>query len=329
NLLLCLVSQMENVTFTPGLLQTLQVSNSTPGPSLTRSYVVVSQVVRATWYVVIFVLGVASNLLLLLALLHSLREGGASPLHSMTSLLILNSVLADTIFVLYNVPLSFAQSIWWDPRFITAACISSQPVTSLVIFVSFYSMVANCVFRFLGVAHPTSSRGLRRWHMGLSLGVVWLASILTSLPVCFYIRVADVNGTISCVQVMTKAQAILYTILLGAVAFCPAVLLMVALYSKMIHILWSRKGGGGNVRQNKRATVMILTALLAFIVMWIPFWVLIFVVAAAQELQSSPTLIFALGVLALLASSNCFVNPLIYLILSPHYRRRLARMFGC
>ncbi|KAJ1139228.1 hypothetical protein NDU88_005603 [Pleurodeles waltl] len=303
-----------------------------PGLILNEQFVLHANYAFASIYALIFTVGMPGNILMFLILLEGVRKPGAGLLSRTTAPVILNVVLADLGFLFYCVPVMFINTVWEDWRMGLAVCISHKGFFLWCIFVRFYSMLTVSLLRYTAVIHPTYSQSLSHQLMVIICILIWLLSLVVSIPYWMYATPVELKGVASCQVLMTKEQTALYSRLLGGVAFFPATLLMTLCYSNIIYVLWCRKTlivpSESSLRANRKATIMILATVMAFIVMWIPCWVLVFL-AESMTLRPSPSVFLATNMTYFLAYTNCCVNPLIYFSLSDHFQAKLKIMLGC
>ncbi|XP_069488827.1 galanin receptor type 2-like [Ambystoma mexicanum] len=303
-----------------------------PGQGLSEQFVVRSNYAFASFYALIFVIGLPGNILMFQILLQGQRKSGSGVLSRTTAPVIMNVVLSDLAFLLYCVPVMFVNTVWEDWQMGKAMCISHKGLFLWCVFVRFYSMLAVSVLRYAAVIHPTCSRSLSQQLMVGICFLIWSMSLIVSIPYWIYATAFNLKGFASCQVIMTKEQTALYSRLLGGVAFFPATLLIVMCYSSIIYALWCRKTlivhSASSLRANRRATIMILATIVAFIIMWIPCWVLLFL-SETMTFKPSPGVFLATNMTYFLAYTNCCANPIIYFALSDHFQAKLKKLFGC
>nr|XP_033774550.1 C-C chemokine receptor type 8-like [Geotrypetes seraphini] len=289
-----------------------------------------SRYILASVYMFIFVVGIPGNILMLLVLLQNLRRMSTEPLSRLTSPLIINITVSDLVFLFYCIPLTFLNLVTVEWRIGYVVCLTHPAVCLWSNFSSLYSMLAVSVLRYLAVVHPTRSRTLSKKLMTLVCLLIWVVSFMVSFPLWVYSSVAKVHGVLTCVLLMTTQQITLYSRLLAGVAFFPPMSLMILCYLKVIHALWSRKSlivqRTSSLQVNRKATVMILTMVGSFVLMWVPCWLLLFI-TGGRQLALTPTLYVATNMTIALAFANCCISPIIYFGLSDQFRTRLWKLF--
>ncbi|XP_074792589.1 galanin receptor 2a-like [Natator depressus] len=285
--------------------------------------------VFATFCSLILSVGLVGNLLLLLVLIEGLQSSSSSHISILTSTLMVNITVSDLLFLLYNVTvllLTFLQEDW---QMGVAVCVSSQSLSMWTMFCSFYSMVAISILRYVAVVHPTCSFSTSKVQRLLLCMSMWLLGFFVSIPNWLHQRVMAVGDAHYCVLLLTPEQTFLYFLLFGGVAFFPFVLLLLLCYSRIVQSLWcrsTRKGhSSGGTQLNQKATVMILTVVTVFVLMWIPCSVVI-CLSATHRLSQTPAAFVASSLAMVLAYSNCSVSPLICFSLSAQFQGSLKNM---
>ncbi|XP_006034437.1 galanin receptor type 3-like [Alligator sinensis] len=288
-----------------------------------------SRALFASIHILIFLLGMPGNVLLLLVLIPNLRRTSVSHVTRLTGPLLVNIAVLDLIFFLYDVPVMLGNVIFKDWRLGYMVCISHHSLSLWIIFADFYSMLAVSVLRYVAVIHPTRTLSVSQKHIAWACMSIWMLCFLFSIPLWMYYTIVKVGEETYCVNQMTKWHMTLYFRLLGGVAFLPAMLLMILCYSKIICVLWVRRTLGihtaSSLQVNKRATIIALITVVAFVVMWIPYWLVIFLTREDGLLSTAPVYL-ASNLTALLAYANCCVNPIVCFGLSSQYQAGLRKL---
>ncbi|XP_054836379.1 galanin receptor 2b-like [Eublepharis macularius] len=275
-------------------------------------------------------IGFAGNLFMLLVLIEGFQRGSNSSISMMTNTLMVNITVSDLIFLLYNVTVLLFTFVYEDWDMGAAVCISSQSFSMWTMFCSFYSMVATSILRYLAVIHPTYSFSTNRHQRFLFCMLMWFMGFTVSIPNWMHQGVIVIEDARYCMLLMTPKQTYLYFVLFGGIAFFPFVLLLVLCYGRIVQSLWCRRRivvhSSVSIHLNKKATVMILTVLAIFILMWIPCSVVIYL-SATHSLPQTSAAFVASSVSTVLAYSNCSVSPLICFSLSDQFHAGLKKLF--
>ncbi|XP_030077543.1 galanin receptor type 2-like [Microcaecilia unicolor] len=325
---------MKSVAMNETLLTCNNSASTLPVPtahhSLNSSLVIQIQYSIALCLGLVFLLGVTGNIFMLLVLIDNLKNTSSSPISTMTSTFMANVTISDMIFLLYNVPVMLLSFIFKEWELGSAVCISSQGMSMWTMFCSFYTMVATSMLRYLAVVHPQWNLSSSKRQRFALVTLMWLLSFLVSIPNWLNQEVVDIEGATYCVFCMTKAQTFLYFLLFGSIALLPAILLMVGCYWEIIRSLWFHHEKmlhvDSRIHKNRKVTFNITVIVVAFVVMWIPYWVLTCLSAFHRLPQR--LIVFVISSLStLLAYANCCVSPLLYFVLSDKFRFGLWKLF--
>ncbi|XP_067387533.1 galanin receptor 2a-like [Emydura macquarii macquarii] len=285
--------------------------------------------VFASFCGLILLVGLVGNLLMLLVLIEGLQSRSSSQISSLTSTLMINITVSDLLFLLYNVTVLLLTFLWEDWQMGLAVCVTSQSLSMWTMFCSFYSMVATSILRYVAVIHPTCSFSTSKVQRLLLCISMWLLGFFVSIPNWMHQRVMEIGDTHHCMLLMTPEQTFLYFVLFGSVAFLPFVLLLFLCYSRIVQSLWCRNMHvvqvPGSARLSQKATVMILTVVTVFVLMWIPCSVVIYL-SATRCCSQTPAAFVASSLAMVLAYSNCSVSPLICFSLSDQFQSDLKKL---
>ena len=132
-----------------------------------------------------------------------------------------------------------------------------------------------------------------------------------------------------------KKDGQLYSIFVYILLYCVPVLIMVFTYGAIAHRLWFQRQIfptsenpsqiARNVAQKKKITKLLIVLVLAFTILWLPFFTYSMYIEFLDDVTSSQRL--KMAVLQLVGYSNCCVNPLIYNNLNNNFKREFRRMF--
>lgn len=277
------------------------------------------------------VIGFAGNLLMLLVLIEGFQSSSSSSssISMMTNTLMVNITISDFIFLLYNVTVLLFTFVYEDWSMGTAVCVSSQGFSMWTMFCSFYSMVAASILRYMAVVHPTYSFSTNRLQRFLLCMLMWFMGFMVSVPNWMHQGVIVIEDARYCILLMTPKQTYLYFVLFGGIAFFPFVLLLTLCYGRIAWSLWCRKmvvvHSSVSIRLNKKATIMVLTVLAIFMLMWIPCSVVTYL-SASHSLPQTSAAFVASSIFTMLAYSNCSVSPLICFALSDQFQTALKKL---
>ncbi|XP_015267588.1 PREDICTED: galanin receptor type 1-like [Gekko japonicus] len=274
-------------------------------------------------------IGFAGNLFMLLVLIEGFQSSSSSSISMMVNTLMVNITISDLIFLLYNVSVLLFTFVYENWNMGAAVCTSSQSFSMWTMFCSFYSMVATSILRYVAVVHPTYSFSTNRLQRFLLCMLMWFMGFTVSVPNWMHQGVIVIEDVRYCMLLLTPKQTYLYFVLFGGIAFFPFMLLLVLCYGRIVQSLWCRKmlvlHSSVSIHLNKKATIMILTVLAVFILMWIPCSVVIYL-SASHSLPQTSAAFVASSVSTVLAYSNCSVSPLICFSLSDQFQAGLKKL---
>ncbi|XP_038235437.1 galanin receptor 2a-like [Dermochelys coriacea] len=314
-------------------------SNTSAGNSssseLSDLFLLQSRRLFASIYFLIFLLGMPGNVLLLLVLIPDFMRTGANHLSRLTGPLQVNIALLDLLFFLYNVPVMFGNVLFEGWHLGYMVCVTYNSLSLFIIFADFYSLLAVSLLRYMAVIHPTRTLAVSQRLIAWACMFIWALSFLFSIPLWIHYTTVEMEGETYCMNQMPKQQLSLYFRLLGGMAFLPPMLVMILCYSSIIFTLWIRRGlavhTASSLQVNRRATVMALVTVVTFVVMWVPYWLVVFLMKDDEWLTTGPTYL-ASNLTTLLAYANFCINPIICFSLSSQGQaglRKLVRWTGC
>ncbi|XP_062993462.1 galanin receptor type 1-like [Elgaria multicarinata webbii] len=289
-----------------------------------------SKNVFAVFYGLLFLLGMPGNILLLLVLIRGVQRKSGSHVARLTEPLFINIVALDLLFFLYNIPVMFANVIFKDWRLGHLLCVANHSLSLWISFADFYSMLVVSLLRYAAVIHPMRVMSVSPKQMALACVFIWVVCLLLSAPLCIHSEMIHVEEEAFCVNRMVGKEMNLYLQLLGGLGFLPPLLLMIFCYSKIISTLRVRRilsiHSASSLQVNWRATVMALITVVALVVMWVPYWLVIFFIKYNGLLAPAP-MYLAYHLTSLLAFANRCVNPIICFCLSYQFQARLKNLF--
>ncbi|XP_053248834.1 galanin receptor type 3-like [Podarcis raffonei] len=309
-------------------------SNSSAGnvtsSGLSDLFLLYSKNVFAVLYVLFFLLGMPGNGLLLWILFRGLQRKSGSHISRLTEPLFLNIVILDLLFLLYNAPVMFGNILFRDWRLGRLLCVTTHSFSMWVSFAAFYSMLAIALLRYTAILHPMRVMPISQKQIAIACGLIWVTCLIFSTPLWINYEIIHVEGQMYCVNQMARKEVNLYLQLLGGVGFLPPTLLMVFCYLRIICTLKVRRGlsmhTASSLQVNWRASVMALVTMVTLVVMWLPYWLVIFFIKYDQLLTTAP-MYLAYHLTSLLAFANRCINPMICFCLSFQFQARLRNLF--
>lgn len=282
-----------------------------------------TRVFLPSFYTVVFVVGLAGNVLLFIVLIMHIKKK-----KKMTDVYLLNLVVSD-FFLLLTLPfwaLHIAQWVTWD-----ILC----PVLSAMYTVNLYSGVffVSCMSldMYLQVVQTCSHRGFTTWRKSvLILLVLWVLSILLSIPDGLFTTTRHIrNKTIMCAHDYGQKHLlwkIVFRVIQNILGFLLPFLFMTFCYSRIVCVLTKSKMPG-----SRRALCLVFTLVGVFFVLWSPYNVVLILhslqdVGVIRSCGSSRQLDYAVQITESLTFVHCCLNPLLYAFVKKRFRLYLRKI---
>ncbi|KAF7705609.1 hypothetical protein HF521_020895 [Silurus meridionalis] len=288
----------------------------------------VESAIIASVFALIFVLGTVGNCLVLAVLLRNGQMNSKT-----TNMFILNLGLADLCFILFCVPLQatiYAMDEWVFGAFV---CKMVHFLIYLTMYASVFTLTAVSLDRYLAICYPLHARELRTPHNTLaSIGVVWTLSLVFSSPYFSYYQQMDLNGTTVCVPawgIQNRKAMDICTFVFG---YLIPVLVLGLTYARTIRYLWTSVDLVQEVCDSRlakrRVTKMIVIVAVLFCLCWLPHHLIIMCMWFGHFPLNHAT--YVLRILShLVAYTNSCLNPIVYALVSKHFRKGFRKVFGC
>ncbi|NXN43579.1 ACKR2 protein, partial [Rhinoptilus africanus] len=276
-----------------------------------------SRVFLPSFYTVVFLVGLAGNVLLFIVLVVYIRKK-----KKMTEVYLLNLVVSD-FFLLLTLPfwaLYISQGVAWD-----VLC----PVLNAMYTVNFYSGIffVSCMSldMYLQIVHACSPRSsMTQKKSVLVLVVVWVLSILLSIPDGLFTSTRQTHHkTIMCTHDYGQKHLfwkVVFRIIQNILGFLFPFLFMAFCYSRIACVLTTSQVPGSG-----RALCLVFTLVGVFFVLWSPYNVVLILhslqdVGVLRSCESSRQLDYAMHITESLSFVHCCLNPLLYAFVKKRFR---------
>ncbi|KAM9248160.1 LOW QUALITY PROTEIN: somatostatin receptor type 4 [Dugong dugon] len=242
-----------------------------------------------------------------------------------TKVYLLNLGIADELFML-SVPFVASSAALRHWPFGSVLCRAVLSVDGLNMFTSVFCLTVLSVDRYIAVVHPLLVATYRRPSVAklIHLGV-WLASLLVTLPVTIFADTLPAQGgqAIACNLRWPHAALVfeVYTFLLGFLLPVLAIgLCYLLIVGKMRAVaLWA--GWQQRRRSEKKITRLVLRVVAAFVLCWMPFYVVKLLNLFVTSLEASVK-----HVSLILSYTNSCANPILYGFFSDNSRCPFQRV---
>ena len=273
-----------------------------------------------TWFAVVLIVSVAIVTVNLLSIILFIKN---SDLRTRGMYLVINLTVADTLVGAISSLqfLGFSSTecknannlnvgFTWDGRMITWFIFYWFPLTSLT------NITVISLERMHATFRPFRHRVIKKWVYGVTISVVWVLAGMISTAILM-LHLFDKEGSHS--QFLWQSYCLLC---LSIICACYASIIVKICCG-------ARPQHHGAARRQRKLTLTLLIMTIASVLLWLPFTVATFVYHTTDSIRSlSYTKIMRLNMyLLLLFYTNSFVNPVVYTITMPEYRKALLLLF--
>nr|XP_033815859.1 galanin receptor type 2 [Geotrypetes seraphini] len=278
-------------------------------------------------YSAIFLVGMVGNSLVLAVLL---RNG---KVNNTTNLFILNLGVADLCFILFCVPFQATIYVLDSWVFGPFVCKAVHFVIYLTMYASSFTLATVSLDRYLAIRYPLRSRELRTPRNALAaIGLVWGLSIIFSGPYLSYYQELQLANVTVCLPGWQDSQRKAMDLCTFVFSYIIPVLILSLTYARTIHYLWKAVDPIEDMSESKKAkrkvTRMIIIVAILFCLCWLPHHLVILYFWFGRFSLNHKT--YALRILShVISYANSCVNPIVYALVSKHFRKGFKKIFNC
>ncbi|XP_048377398.1 galanin receptor 2b-like [Stegostoma tigrinum] len=276
----------------------------------------------------IFLLGTIGNGLVLAVLL---RNGQMS--YNTTNLFILNLSMADLFFIIFCVP--FQATIYTLDGWVFGSflCKVVHFFIYLTMYASSFTLAAVSVDRYLAIRYPLKSRDLRTVRNATAaIAIIWALSIILAGPYLSYYQIVHYEGIPICVPIWDDRKRKIMDVFSFVFGFLVPVAILSLAYTRTIKYLWTSVDPIETISESKKAkrkvTKMIIIVAVLFCLCWLPHHVVIMCFWFGYFPFNKATYAFRL-ISHCLSYANSCLNPIVYALISKHFRKRFRQVFTC
>ncbi|EDL76813.1 rCG26033 [Rattus norvegicus] len=277
-------------------------------------------------YSLIFVLGLAGNLLLLVVLLHSVPQR-----RRMIELYLLNLAVSNLLFVV-TMPF-WAISVAWHWVFGSFLCKVVSTLYSINFYCGIFFITCMSLDKYLEIVHAQPlHRPKTRFRNLLLIVMVWITALAVSVPEMVFVKVhqtldgvwhcyADFGGHATIWKLYLRFQ-------MNLLGFLFPLLAMIFFYSRIGCVLVRlRPPGQGRALRTAAALVVV------FFLLWFPYNLTLFLHSLLDlhvfgNCEISHRLDYMLQVTESLAFSHCCFTPVLYAFSSHSFRQYLKAVLS-
>ncbi|XP_033975819.1 galanin receptor type 2 [Trematomus bernacchii] len=277
---------------------------------------------------VIFLLGTVGNSLVLAVLF---RNGQMNT--KTTNMFIFNLGIADLCFIVFCVP--FQATIYTLDEWVfgPVVCKVVHFIIFLTMYASIFTLTAVSLDRYLAICYPLRSRGMRTpKNAVISICLVWALALVFSGPYLSYYSQMDLAGTVVCIPDWESKPRIIMDVCTFVFGYLIPVLVLGLTYARTIRYLWTSVDPVKDMSESRRAkrkvTKMIIVVAALFCLCWLPHHVVILCMWFGSFPLNHTT--YVLRILShLVAYTNSCLNPIVYALISKHFRKGFRKVFSC
>ncbi|XP_043935423.1 trace amine-associated receptor 9-like [Protopterus annectens] len=265
-------------------------------------------------------------------------------LHSPTNFLILSLAVADFLLGVTVLPFSAVRAIETCWYFGEAFCTFHMSLDGTICVTSIYHLCLIAIDRFFAIIYPLIYPiKFTVFTISLLITLIWTVSLAYTFFM-FYSRVTEegleeLAIAMSCkgnCQVLTNAK----WGLINTIVFLIPFTLMTCTYSrifivakrqaKLIEGLSDQTGAAGNYRsrvakRERKAAKTLAIAMVAYVVCWLPY----FIMNAIDGFHNIIIPAFVFDIIYGICYFNSALNPLIYAIFYPWFRKSVKLIIAC
>ncbi|XP_007907774.1 galanin receptor 2b [Callorhinchus milii] len=276
----------------------------------------------------IFLLGTVGNGLVLAVLL---RNGQMS--YSTTNLFILNLSIADLFFIIFCVP--FQATIYTLDGWVFGSfmCKVVHFFIYLTMYASSLTLAAVSVDRYLAIRYPLKSRDLRTARNAAgAIAVIWALSIIFAGPYLSYYQIVHYNGVPICMPIWEDRRRKIMDISSFVFGYLIPMAILSLAYARTIKFLWTSVDPIETISESKKAkrkvTKMIIIVAALFCLCWLPHHLIIMWFWFGHFPFIKATYVFRIVAHCMSYANSC-LNPIVYALISKHFRKRFKQVFAC
>ena len=185
------------------------------------------------------------------------------------------------------------------------------PLTSLT------SIAVISLDRMHATFRPLRHRNIKKWVYWVTIGAIWVfAAVMSTVITLVYLRFG------------MQVPLPLYLWL----SYCCLCLLVICVsYTSIAVRYWCavRPQHHGATSRQRKLTVTLLIMTIVSLLFWLPYLIFTFVILTGRRSLSFQQMMRVRFILLLLFYTNSFVNPIIYTIRIPEFRKALIALFTC
>ena len=289
------------------------------------SSITVSSAECSTWYAVSLTTAVAVVAVNLLSIILFIKN---SNLRTRAMYLVINLTVVDMfvggsstfaivlLVLLYGCEAEKIYLLWpkWSPvLFVLAMMEVWLPLTSVA------GIAVISLERMHATFRPFRHRNIKKWAYGVTIAGLWILTAMIVIPF----------PLISLCGNLHQQWQLLFPLYLWPSYCCLCLVVICVLYTSIALKFWcgTRPPSHGAANRQRKLTVTLFIMTIVSLLLWLPFVVYTFVLSSDLVRVSFLTHLRLRLSFSLLYHTNSLVNPIIYTIRMPEFRRALLILF--
>ena len=272
-----------------------------------------------TWFALFLTESVAIVTVNLLSIIIFIKN---SNLRTRAMYLVINLTVADN-FVGGISSIFLFEILGYDCQIVTVGS-NTAPEGNITLFVfrwfpltSLTSIAVISLDRMHATFRPFRHRNIKKWVYWVTIGAIWVFA-------------AVMSTAMTLVSLYSGRQEPLPLYLW--LSYCCLCLLVICVsYTSIAVRYWcaARPQHHGATSRQRKLTVTLLIMTIVSLLFWLPYLIFTFVILTGRRSLSFQQMMRVRFILLLLFYTNSFVNPIIYTIRIPEFRKALIALFTC
>ncbi|KAG9481121.1 B2 bradykinin receptor-like [Eleutherodactylus coqui] len=215
-------------------------------------------------------------------------------------------------------------------------CVAVSGLFQLNFYSTIYFLLMVSIDRYLALVKTMSVGRLRRpWWAKVNCAIIWMCAVVLSVPCMVFRELAFIPefNTTACIEGAPPEWSIAIDTTLSVIGFLVPVVVITFCTSKIICVLRNNvMQQFKEVKNEKKATWLVLSVLLVFIVCWLPFHIStfmnildhfnVFPLCGVKSVNYTFTQISTY-----IAFSNSCINPVMYVMIGNHFRKKAKEVY--
>lgn len=285
--------------------------------------------VNAVILTIICIFGLLGNIMSMVVFFRN------SSIKTASTVFIFNLALADFLFLI-SLPMTIATVLLHRWVFGQVLCRAYFGLFGINMFASVYTLVLMSVDRFIAICCMRMKDIRTMTNSVISCVFIWILSVLLVLPLMMYADLSEQQCSVWWPSKDGKAYNAnaftYYTISTGFIL--PCTLIVIFYISIVVKINTQKSELTGLNKQhkkkrNQRVTTLVLVIIMAFIICWLPHWIIQMYIVVSKGGHNRAALIVGSLVTTWLYTFNSALNPYLYGFMSANFRKAVTKSCTC